>query len=109
DQEQLALATLKGFHAGLPLRARRRPVEVLVADGLLVEPFAHQREKVDELAEHERAMAVDTELFYQREQCFDLGAVVRGLRENQARMATKPPQARDLGEDLELVLAFAVR
>jgi hypothetical protein len=107
-QKERCLASLEGSDALTAGGLGRRAIEVEVAEATFVELFANELEKIDELTEHQRAVPVRGKLLGQLEEGLHFGALTARLRKDQPRVAAEAPQPRDLGEDLELVVAFAV-
>ena len=66
DQEQIAIARLKGLDALRPLLRRRGAVEILIAHPTRIERLAHLIEVAQELAEHQRLVPVAQKLVRQR-------------------------------------------
>ena len=109
DQEQVALAGLERGDAARALAGRRGAVEILVAMPAASSGCAQEREEVDELAEHQRLVAVRRQLGGELGERLHLGADDAELGADEARIARRAAQPGELREDVEAAPARAAR
>ncbi len=102
DQEQIALARLKGGHALRPRLRRHAAVEILIANAARIERFTHLFEMTEKLAEYERLVAVAQEFVGEVQKRGEFGAFERCPGVDQRRMAAQAAKLTDFRQDMDL-------
>jgi len=105
DQEEFALARLKGGDGGAALGLGGAAVQILVADAAGVQVGAQDAQVIDELAEHQGFVPVVQQVVDDVAEGVQLGAGQGAVGQGQARVAAGPAQPHDLGEQLKPRLA----